>query len=48
MDLSLADTLYALMLGRRYKLASDLKRDLHVSDKQYVPPMPRINYSFNS
>jgi hypothetical protein len=34
MDLSAADTVYALLLGRKYKQAETVKKDLRVSDKK--------------
>jgi hypothetical protein len=36
MDLSAADTVYALLLGRKYKQAETVKKDLRVSDKKCV------------
>lgn len=36
MDLSAADTVYALLLGRKYKQAETVKKDLRLSDKKWV------------
>lgn len=44
-DLSQADTIYALLLGRKYKQAGDVKRDLRVSDKKYERPLSSSSFS---